>query len=146
MNSSERFDELYKVVQSKDNIAKLLQALADALNSMDAREFDQLMQGKAKLRIAKDRNFSKKSVPDSTMDKAVSDFVQKLKAADSRESAASLLASINQPRKRAFLNLIAQACGVRSGSKDSIARIEQMLVENVVGSRLDSEAIQKVAF
>ena len=45
-----------------------------------------------------------------------------------------------------FLLQLAKSCGVRVESKDSIALIEQKLVENVVGARLDSEAIKKVAF
>ncbi len=132
---------------SKQTLSRLLSAFADALDSMDAREFDLLIQGKAKLRIVENHK-PKKVLPldDSFLNGAISETAQRLNAAESREAAASLLASINQPRKKDFLMLLAKSCSVRVESRDSIARIEQKLVENVVGVRLDSEAIRKVAF
>ena len=147
MNSSKKSDEnTSHLSSSKDAISKLLLAFAEALDSMSSQEFDLLIQGKSKLRLAEGRRIQKKTRPDSVMDQAVSDIAEKLRLADSRESAAQLLASINQPRRRSFLLLLAKECGVRPDSKDNIQRIEQRLVENVVGSRLDSEAIRKVAF
>ncbi len=133
--------------ESKQTISRLLSAFADALDSMDEREFDFLIRGEARLCVVEKRKI-KKAPPlnDSCLDGAITEIGQKLSTAESRESAASLLASINQPRRRDFLLLLAKSCGVRVESKDSIARIEQKLIENVVGSRLDSEAIRKVAF
>ena len=133
--------------KSKQTIAKLLVAFADALDSMDDREFDLLIQGKAKLRLVEEQPEPKKqSVEDTCLDQTVAEIAQKLKDADSRESAGILIASINHPRRKNFLILLARACGVSVGSKDSIARIEQKLIENVVGSKLRSQAIKKVAF
>ena len=126
---------------------KLVSIVFDALSAMDDREIDLLIQGKATLRVV-EKSKNKKAIPldDTCLDEAISDVAQKLNVAESREDAASLLASINQPRKKDFLLLLAKFCGVRVESKDSIAMIERKLVENVVGSRLDSEAIRKVAF
>ena len=132
--------------ESKQTIAKLLVAFADALNSMDDREFALLIQGKARLRLFEERKTAKKPLADSCLDEAISELVQNLNSARSREDAESLIASIDQPRRRDFLVLLAKACGVSVGSKDSITRIEQMLIENVVGARLRSEAIKNVAF
>lgn len=133
--------------ESVKTTSKLLSIVFDVLGSMDDQEIDLLIQGKATLRVV-ENNRSKKAMPidDSCLDEAISDIAQKLSAADSRASAENLLASINQPRKKDFLLRLAKSCGVRVESKDSIARIEQKLVENVVGARLDSEAIKKVAF
>jgi hypothetical protein len=133
--------------ESKQTISRLLSAFADALDSMDDREFDLLIQGKVRLRIV-EKHKTKTAPPlnDSRLDGAISEIAQRLSTAESRESAASLLASVNQPRRRDFLLLLAKSCGVRVESKDNIARIEQKLIENVVGSKLDSEAIRKVAF
>ena len=133
--------------ESKQTISRLLSAFADALDSMDDREFDLLIQGKVRLRIV-EKHKTKKTPPlnDSRLDGAISEIAQKLRTAESRESAASLLASINRPRRKDFLLFLARSCGVRVESKDNIARIEQKLIENVVGSKLDSEAIRKVAF
>jgi hypothetical protein len=132
--------------ESKQNIANLFLAFADALKSMDNQEYELLIQGKAKLRLVKDQKAKAKPVRSSHSDETVSELAQKLNNAESREVAAELLASINQPRSRKFLVLLAEACGVNAGSKDNIARIEEKLIENVVGTRLRSEAIQKVAF
>ena len=133
--------------ESKQTISGLLSAFTDALDSMDDREFDLLIQGKVRLRIVEQHKTKKgPRLNDSRFDGAISEIAQKLSTAESRESAASLLASINQPRRKDFLLLLARSCGVRVESKDNIARIEQKLIENIVGSKLDSEAIRKVAF
>ena len=133
--------------ESRQTISRLLSAFADALDSMDDREFDLLIQGKVRLRtVEKYKTKKAPTLKDSRLDEAVSEIAQKLSTAESRESAASLLASINHPRRRDFLLLLARSCRVRVESKDNIERIEQRLIENVVGSRLDSEAIRKVSF
>ena len=133
--------------ESMQTTSKLLSIVFDAVGSMDDREIDLLVQGKATLRVV-EKNKIKKAMPidDSYLDEVIFDTARKLSSAESREAAADLLASINQPRKKDFLISLAESCGVRVESKDSIARIEQKLVENVVGVRLDSEAIKKVAF
>ncbi len=133
--------------ESRQTIAKLLVAFADAMNSMDDREFDLLIQGKAKFRLVEEKpKQEKKHESDACLDRAVAELAKKLNDAESRESAESLLASINYPRRRKFLLLLARSCGVTVGSKDRMARIEQKLVEDVVGSKLRSQAIKKVAF
>ncbi len=133
--------------ESMQATSKLLSIVFDALGSMDDHEIELLIQGKATIKVV-EKNKTRKSTPldHSCLDEIISDTAQKLNVAESREAAANLLASVNQPRKKDFLLLLAKSCGVRVESKDSIARIEQKLVENVVGARLDSEAIRKVAF
>ena len=133
--------------ESKQAIARLFVAFADALDSMDDREFDLLIQGEAKLRLDKKRKApSKKAMSGPSLEESASNFAQKLIATESREEAEVFLASISQPRKKQLLLLLAKACNVNVASRDSIAMIERQLVENVVGAKLDSEAIQKVAF
>ena len=133
--------------ESLQTTSKLLSIVFDTLGSMDDREIDMLIQGKATLSVV-EKNKPKKSVPvdDSCLDGAISDTAQKLSTSESREAAESLLSSINQPRKKDFLLSLAKICGVKVESRDNIAMIERKLVENVVGPRLDSEAIKKVAF
>jgi hypothetical protein len=132
--------------ESKQTIAKLLVAFADALNSMDDRQFDLLIQGKAKLRLVEEQKTGKMKLDTLHLNHTVSELAQKLNDAETRETAESLIASINQPRRREFLVLLAKACGVRVQSKDNISTIERKLIENTVGSRLRSEAIKNVAF
>ena len=133
----------------KQAIANISLAVADAIASMDDGEFELLIQGKAKLRIVehqKSKKSTSKLLNDSDIDEAISDMAKRLNTAKSRECARDLLASINQPRKKDFLLFVAKSCGVKVESRDSIARIEQKLIEDVVGPRLDSEAIRKMAF
>ena len=133
--------------ESTQTMSKLFSVVFDAISAMDDREIDLLIRGKATLHIAEKSRIKKAaSLDDSFLDAAISETAQMLNAAESREVAVDLLASIDQPRKKDFLILLAKSCGVRVESRDSIARIERKLVENVVGVRLDSEAIRKVAF
>jgi hypothetical protein len=132
--------------ESKQLNAKHLAAFADALDSMDEHDLDLLIQGKATLRLVKIRKLGKKPIDDSPMDEAVSEMAQNLKNAESREAAESLLASIEHPRRKEFLLLLAKACGVKLRAKDSVVMIKRSLIEDVVGTRLSSKAIQKVAF
>ena len=133
--------------ESKQTISSLLSAFADALDSMDDHEFNLLIQGKARLRVVEKRNVKKlPSLDESCLDGAISETAQKLNAVESREDAERLLSSINQPRRREFLLLLAKSFGIRVESRDNISRIERKLIENIVGSRLDSAAIKKVAF
>ncbi|MCY3898811.1 MAG: hypothetical protein OXF86_09590 [Caldilineaceae bacterium] len=134
------------MIESKANLAKFLIAVADALNSMDSREFELLLDGKAKLRIAENRKTEKRILDDSNLNKAVNELAERLKNADSRGAAKRVIASISHSRKREFLVLLAEACDIRVMSKDTIGTIEQKLIESVVGSKLRSKAIRKVDF
>ena len=133
--------------ESMQTTSKLFSIIFDTLSSMNDHEIDLLIEGKAVLRVV-ERNRTKKgkSVNEPPLSEAIYDAAQKLTSAESREAADGVLASINQPRRKDFLIQLAKFCGVRVESKDNITLIEQKLVENVVGARLDSEAIKKVAF
>ena len=132
--------------ESKQAIANLLFAFADALNSMSDREFDLLIQGKANLRVVRDPKTAERADVAADLQNVAADLADKLYAANSRDAAERLIASIKQPRKRDFLIMLAQSCGVGVRSKDTIPTIEQNLIEGTVGSKLRSQAIQKVAF
>ena len=131
---------------AKQTISKLLVAVADALNSMDDREFDLLIHGEGKLRFVSRSKNGKQRVVDAELESVVNEVARKLSEADSREVAESLLSSINQPRRKQFLTLLAKASGVRVESRDSIATIERKLIETTVGSKLRRKAFEEVAF
>ena len=82
--------------ESTQTMSKLLAVVFNTIDSMDDREIDLLIQGKATLRVV-EKNKPKKSMPlgDSCLDETISDTAQKLRAAESREAAANLLASVN---------------------------------------------------
>lgn len=136
----------YSKYGSKQTIAKLLIAFADALNSMDDREFDLLIQGKAKLRLEEKPRPKRLPTEDMDYKSVLADVAQKLNDAESREAARTLLASIDIPRKKDFLLHLARTFRVPVATKDSIEMIERQLIENVVAAKLTSQAIQKVAF
>ena len=130
----------------RQTMAKVMAAFADALDSMNDREFDLLIKGGGKLRFSEERQSGKKAVDDPLLQQDSSELARKLNDAETREDAERLFASIKQPRRKDLLLRVAKACGVSIGSKDSIAIIERKLIENVVGTKLRSEAIKKVAF
>lgn len=131
---------------SNQEVANLLAAFADAIGSMSDQDFRNLVQGKAKLRLVEVQDTKTQTAGDPCLDEAVAEMAQNLNSAKSREAAKDLLASIQQPSKKQFLLLTARACGVSVTSKDSISKIEEKLVSNVVGAKLRSEAIRKVSF
>ena len=132
---------------SPQTVAKLLAAFADAMENMDEHEFELLMRGEAKLRLVENEKGSgKKPAKAACFDQSVVEVAQQLNDAESREAAETLIAGINQPQRKKFLISLSRACGVSVGSRDNIGRIEQKLIENVVGSKLRSQAIEKVAF
>ena len=134
---------------TKQTVSALLTALADAVDSMDDGQFDLLIRGEGSLRFApasrNGKNGSKLAV-DREVESSASEIALKLDAADSRQAAEDLIASIDQPRRRDFLLLLSKASGVRVDSKDTIAKIEQKLIEGTIGSKLRSKAFKEVAF
>ena len=134
---------------TKQTVSALLTAFADALDSMDDRQFDLLIRGEGSLRFAsasRNGKNGRKLVVGREIESCANEIAQKLGDADSREAAEDLTASIDQPRRRDFLLLLSKAAGVRVESKDTIARIEQKLIEGTVGTKLRCRAFKEVAF
>jgi hypothetical protein len=134
------------VHDTKETISRVLKTFAAALDSMDERQFDLLIRGEGNLRFAAVSRNGKRPAVDAQLGNEVNEVAAKLKEAESREAAERLLASIDHPKRRDFLVLVAEATGVVLGSKDTIKRIEKKLVETVVGSKLRSKAFKEVAF
>lgn len=132
--------------ETKRTVARLFAAFADALDSMSDQEFRMLIGGQGKLRIVKDGADAKPAEDPPALDPAVLAIAEQLNAAESREAAEKIIASIDHRRRKHFLLMLSRACGVSVRTKDSIARIEENLVEEVVGTRLGSQSIRKVAF
>ena len=130
---------------SKQQLSKLLFAFSDALESMEDHEFDLLLEGKAKLRIASAAAPKKsKSQASVVSEETLKDLVSLLNQAESREAAENILSSVSFPRKRDLLKELAKRCNVVVGSKDSISMIEERIIENVVGAKLTSKAFRKL--
>ena len=127
-------------------IDKLLEAIVDCLRAMDDREIDLLLHGKGTLSFTAESAADQKPEPDLHLEEAARETAKRLANANTRDSAREIIGSIDHPRRREFLVLIAKASDVRVGSKDSIARIENKLIEAVVGSKLRSRAFKEVPF
>lgn len=139
--------------ESRQAMANLFAAFADALNAMDDREFDRLVQGKGKLRLVekepgKGKNGGKSGkLPESPdLMESVPELAQRFEAAASREEAAAVLATVDGRRRKEVLLLLAKEFRVNATARDNIRGIERRLIENVVGARLAAEAIRTVAF
>lgn len=145
--------------ESRQAMANLFAAFADALNAMDDLEFDRLVQGKAKLRLVekepvKGRNGKNggkggkllEAPPVTDLTELVPELAQRFEAAASREEAAAVLATVDRPRRKEVLLLLAKEFSVNATARDNIRGIERRLIENVVGARLAAEAIRTVAF
>ena len=128
----------------RQTISGLLAAFSDALSTMDDREFELLIQGKAKLRLKEEPRSKRLRVEDIDYRAILADVAQKLNGAESREAAGAMLASVDMPRKKEFLLRLAREFHVPVATKDSIDSIERQLIENVVAAKLASQAIQKV--
>ena len=134
---------------TKQTASALLTALADAVDSMDDRQIDLLVRGEGSLRfVSTSRNGKngRKLAVDREIESSANEIARKLSAADSRQAAEDLIASIDQPRRRDFLVLVSKASGVRVDSKDTIAKIEQKLIEGTIGYKLRSKAFKEVVF
>ena len=131
---------------TKQTISRVLKSFAAALDSMDERQFNLLIHGEGNLRFAEVSRNGRRPAVAEQLENEVNEVAVKLKEAESREIAERLLASIDHPKRRDFLVLVAEATGVVLGSKDTIKRIEKKLIETVVGSKLRSKAFKEVAF
>ena len=131
---------------NRPTIGKLLKAFGDSLHAMDDRELDLLLQGKGMLSFTPAPRTGDRPETDARVLEAAREAARRLTKVDSREAAREVLASINHPRRREFLLLIAQASSIRVGSRDSVARIEQKLIQAIVGSKLRTRAFKEVAF
>ena len=131
---------------NRQAIDKLLNIIEDSLCAMDDRELDLLLQGKGRLQFTATSVADERSETKPHLEEAARETAKQLADAETRDAARAVIASIDRPRRREFLLLIAQASGVRVGSKDSIARIEQRLIQAIVGSKLRSRAFKEVPF
>ena len=131
---------------NRRTVDRLLDVIADSLRAMNDQELELLLDGKGKL------GFISSSIEGNNLDAelasihAAKEIAKKLAEVESREAARDLIAGIEHPKRRDFLVRIAQESGVRIGTKDSVARIEQKLIQATIGSKLRSRAFKEVSF
>jgi hypothetical protein len=130
----------------RKTLSKLLRAMGDSLQTMNDREFDLLLQGKGTLKFTPTKGTVIKPEVEQNLSTDVAEVARQLENADSRETAKDVISMIKHRRRKEFLLLVAQKSGVHVEKRDSIARIEQKLIETIVGSKLRTQAFKEVAF
>ena len=131
---------------NRQTIGKLFKAIGDSLLSMDDHEFDLMIEGKGVLKFAPVSAPVKKRVIKSQVHRDAVEIAKKLHDAETREDANIVISSIRHRPKKEFLSHVAQAADVHVESRDSIAKIEQKLIEATVGAKLRSRAFRDVPF
>ena len=130
----------------RKTLGKLLRAMGDSLQTMNDREFELLLQGKGTLRFTPTKGTVIKPEVEQNLSTDAAKVARQLENADSRETAKDVISMIKHRRRKEFLLLVAQKSGVHVEKRDSIARIEQKLIETIVGSKLRTQAFKEVAF
>ena len=123
-------------------IAELLRAVASVVESSDTFELKELIRElnkRSDTQFSSERPNSKTSQDKLEKGRAV-EIIDDLQRSTTREEAASLLGSFKLSRRQ--LTDLARVRSVHVTKDDNIARIEEKLIEAVVGSRLNSEAIR----
>lgn len=114
-------------------VAELLRAIATAIeNGVDLTSIA--------LDLAGRHSTETKSVRSDIAQKRIAEIIQLLQRSKTREEAISIIR--NQKLARRDLIEIARFCSAHVTKDDKVSRIEEKLVEAIVGSRLNSEAIR----
>jgi len=132
-------------MEQKEIIVKLLNRLADTITHSSSEEFEALLAGKAALAIAyrtratsKQDKASKKSTQRNTKELAV--IAVLLRQVGSR---AEGLRSLDQAQlNKKELEDLARLMDLPVSRDDDAERLKQKIIEDVIGARLNSEAIR----
>ena len=139
------------------SIGTLFKVIGDSLNEMDDDKVELLLQGKATLQFVELPDGDAKQVAQKSqkritnrMDEAdveaAAKIAKQLNDSDSRDDANAVIASIKHRSRKQFLVLVAKSLGVRIESRDTIAKIENRLIESTIGAKLRSRAFAEVPF
>jgi hypothetical protein len=125
-------------------LARLLRRMADVIESMDDAELEGFLGNVQPIsrtsKIGGSRR-APRNEPRAKMDPhRTSDVVNRLQEARTRDEGASILDQLNLTRRE--LVAVAHARSVHVTKDDNISRIEEKLVEAIIGSRLNSQAIR----
>jgi hypothetical protein len=118
--------------------ARLLKALASLIEKSNPDEISALLRGKATLTIShKGRGVIQDKI-NSPVD--IESLAKRLEMLESRESGENLLASAELPRRE--LERLGRLLGISVLKTDNVERLTAKIIENSIGSRLNSVAIR----
>lgn len=131
-------------MRNKREVTKLLRLVAETLDNMTDTEYDQLLNGKGRLKFfasdkkGKDRlkGSSKVSIEE------LQTLANQLRDSKTREEARELLHKDPRIPLRDNLEQLARLLKVHVNKHDTREAVEDKIVESVIGVKLRSEAIQ----
>ena len=129
---------------SKEEIGALLSAFADALNNMSQEEYAQLLTGAGRFQFFSDSQRKPGTPKGKEPLPSVKEVAEKLNGAVTREDAWNILAVAPRAGRKKYLTELAIIFGVHITKQDTTSRIEDKLIESVVGAKIRSETIQKL--
>ena len=138
---------------SRIEISNLMKAIARALNELDELQYQQLLEGKGRIKFvglgeAEKRQRSKQKRADkiSLTDSEIQSLATELRKCKTREEALGLLDKDGREILRESLVRLARLLQVYVTKSDRNRTIKDKIVESIVGVRLRTEAIRSLEF
>ena len=133
-------------MNQKDLILKLLWCLSDAVEKASATEIEDLVSGRASLAVSREhslRNSAKRDIGtrrEFRGSKRLVSLVVQLRQLESREDGSRLLGRAHLSKKE--FEELARLMDLPVAREDDIYRLEQKILEESIGARLNSQAIR----
>lgn len=118
---------------------KFLRTLADAVERMSGQEFKDFISGNSEAALRKSDS-SKRHRAGGLNEAAVAEIINSLQSLKSRDEGMEALKRLDLSRSE--LAIVARARNLHVMKEDKISRIQEKLVEAIIGSRLSSQAIR----
>jgi hypothetical protein len=125
--------------RGRNECVRALRKLAAFVDDMSDEDFEEFVHGSAKIALLRSSGRpaeATKRIDDQSL-------LAELRTSSSRHGALELLRS--EKRSKAMLMQLARSLHVHVSKSDNLEAIEEKIVENVIGARLRSEAIQGVS-
>ena len=130
------------IKDSRKEIAALLAALANGIRQMTDEEFAMLVAGEGTMQFVSTYRRTRVAQKGRAASQDIAVAADKLKACATREEAYTLLAGVPKTGRRKFLVDLANILGVHHTKQDTVSRMEERIVESVVGAKIRSEALR----
>ncbi|RJP21276.1 MAG: hypothetical protein C4527_23695 [Candidatus Omnitrophota bacterium] len=131
-------------MKNKNEIAKILQSLAETLNDMTDTEYDQFLNGMGYLKFFSSKKNRKKCVKSNSRASVeeLETLATHLRDSKTRGEAKELLYKDPRIPLKENLGQLARLLKVHVNKHDTRDAVEEKIIQSVVGVKLRSEAIQ----
>lgn len=138
---------------SRIEMSNLIKAIARALNELDELQYQQLLEGKGRIKFIglgetekRERSKQKRANKISLTDSEIQSLAKELRECKTREEALKLLDKDGREILRESLVRLAKLLQVYVTKSDKNKIIKDKIVESMVGVRLRTEAIRSLEF